>query len=659
MVEIQKKYDELCKLLHLWSYQYYVLDDNTVPDIEYDRKFRELEEMERAFPLLRSPSSPTMRVGAPRLEAFPAAKHEIPMLSLDNVFNEEELIAWIDGYSLQDAEFCCEPKYDGLAVSLLYEWGILTRAATRGDGEIGEDVTPNARTIPTIPLQLNGDSWPARLEVRGEIHMPIEKFKEYNALASGKGEKTFVNPRNAAAGSLRQLDSTVTAARPLEFIAYGTGVGGDELGDEQGKRLMTLSRLGFQTCKDVWVRTGKHEVIAYIRDIGEKRNALSYGIDGVVIKVNDTKKQQTLGFISRAPRWARAYKYPAEEEMTLLEDVSFQVGRTGAITPVAALKAIFVGGVTVTSATLHNADEIVRLGVRIGDTVIVRRAGDVIPQIVRVIPTDAVTRAIEFPTACPACGGPLERIATEAVTRCVGGMSCPAQRIEGIRHYVSKNMMDIDGMGEKMVELLVQVGLLKTAADIYKLTYDDLVKSAWVGPKVATNLLEAIEKSKSTTLPRFIFALGIREVGETMAGVLARHFKSLNALYNATAGDLLEVENVGEVIGASIMLYFMDEKNIAMINDIITAGVTWPPIVTEGLPLTGKTYVLTGSFNFMSRNDLKTKLQELGAKVASGISGNVDALIAGDNPGSKVLKAIAAKVAVVDEEYAKQLLNVS
>ena len=657
MVDLQKQYNELCKLIHLWAYHYHVLDDSLVPDIEYDRKFRELEEMERAFPLLRSAASPTLRVGCERLAEFPPAKHEIPMLSLDNVFSEVELRAWMEGYSLEEETFCCEPKYDGLAISLLYVDGILQRGATRGDGETGEDVTPNARAISSIPMMLQGEGWPARLEVRGEVYMPIFGFNLFNEIAAGKGEKTFVNPRNAAAGSLRQLDSSVTFDRPLSFYAYGTGVGGDALGKTYGDRLVKLKEWGFPVSDEISVVHGIDAVVAYITRLGEKRDNLKFGIDGVVIKVNDVEKQKKLGFISRAPRWARAYKYPPEEDMTTLEDVTFQVGRTGSITPVASLKALFVGGVTVTSATLHNADEIIRLGVRIGDTVIVRRAGDVIPQIVRVIPTDAVTRAIEFPTACPACGGPLERIATEAVTRCVGGMSCPAQRIEGIRHYVSKNMMDIDGMGEKMVELLVQVGLLKTAADIYKLTYDDLVKTAWVGPKVATNLLEAIEKSKSTTLPRFIFALGIREVGETMAGVLARHFKTLNALYNATAGDLLEVENVGEVIGASIMLYFMDEKNIAMINEIISAGVTWPPIVTEGLPLTGKTYVLTGSFNFMSRNDLKTKLQELGAKVASGISSNVDALIAGDNPGSKVLKAIAAKVAVVDEEYAKQLVK--
>jgi DNA ligase (NAD+) len=411
-----------------------------------------------------------------------------------------------------------------------------------------------------------------------------------------------------------------------------------------------------------WVKTAKglKGIFEYVCQLGEARDDLPFGIDGAVFKVNDVEVQKKLGFVSRAPRWARAYKYPPEEDITTLDDVTFQVGRTGAITPVASLKALFVGGVTVTSATLHNADEITRLGVRIGDNVVVRRAGDVIPQIVKVIPSDNVTRAIEFPTVCPVCGSPVERKPLEAVTRCIAGMSCPAQRVESLRHYVSKNMMDIDGMGEKMVVLLVQVGLLKTAADIYRLTWDGLVKTAWTGPKVAENLLAAIEASKNTTLSRFIYALGIREVGETTAGDLAKHFRSLDVLLNASMEDLLAVDGVGDVVASSIVSYFSSEANRKVIREIIEAGVLWPSMESQdlsSLPLAGQTFVLTGSFNFMSRNDLKAKLQELGAKVTNSVSSGVTALIAGDKPGSKVLAAMSKNVPVVDETYAQAILK--
>ena len=660
MIDIVAKYKELCQLILLWGHHYYVLDNPLVPDVEYDRKFRELEEMERAFPQLKSPSSPTSRVGGDRLSEFPAAKHEIPMLSLDNMFNLEEIAEWLKYIGGEDLEYSCEPKYDGLAISLLYEDGVLTRGATRGDGTTGEDVTPNVRTINDIPLMLRGEGWPARLEVRGEVYMHTFGFNLWNQIAASKGEKTFVNPRNAAAGSLRQLDSKVTADRPLRFFTYGTGIGGDELGGTYSERLAKLAGWGFPVSS--WVKTAKgiKGIFEYVCQLGEARDDLPFGIDGAVFKVNDVAIQKKLGFVSRAPRWARAYKYPPEEDITTLDDVSFQVGRTGAITPVAALKALFVGGVTVTSATLHNADEITRLGVRIGDMVVVRRAGDVIPQIVKVIPSDNVTRAIEFPTVCPVCGSPVERKPLEVVTRCIAGMSCPAQRVESLRHYVSKNMMDIDGMGEKMVVLLVQVGLLKTAADIYRLTWDGLVKTAWTGPKIAENLLAAIEASKNTTLPRFIYALGIREVGETTAGDLAKHFRSLDALLNATMEDLLAVDGVGDVVASSIVSYFSSEANRKVIREIIEAGVLWPSMESQdlsSLPLAGQTFVLTGSFNFMSRNDLKAKLQELGAKVTNSVSSGVTALIAGDKPGSKVLAAMSKNVPVVDEEYAKLLVK--
>ena len=660
MIDIVAKYKELCQLILLWGHHYYVLDNPLVPDVEYDRKFRELEEMERAFPQLKSPSSPTSRVGGDRLSEFPAAKHEIPMLSLDNMFNLQEIADWLKYIGGEELEYSCEPKYDGLAISLLYEDGVLTRGATRGDGTTGEDVTPNVRTINDIPLMLRGEGWPARLEVRGEVYMHTFGFNLWNQIAAGKGEKTFVNPRNAAAGSLRQLDSKVTADRPLRFFTYGTGVGGDELGGTYSERLAKLASWGFPVSS--WVKTAKglKGIFEYVCQLGEARDDLPFGIDGAVFKVNDVEVQKKLGFVSRAPRWARAYKYPPEEDITTLDDVTFQVGRTGAITPVASLKALFVGGVTVTSATLHNADEITRLGVRIGDMVVVRRAGDVIPQIVKVIPSDNVTRAIEFPTVCPVCGSPVERKPLEVVTRCIAGMSCPAQRVESLRHYVSKNMMDIDGMGEKMVVLLVQVGLLKTAADIYRLTWDGLVKTAWTGPKIAENLLAAIEASKNTTLPRFIYALGIREVGETTAGDLARHFRSLDVLLNATMEDLQAVDGVGDVVASSIVSYFSSEANRKVIREIIEAGVLWPSMESQdlsSLPLAGQTFVLTGSFNFMSRNDLKAKLQELGAKVTNSVSSGVTALIAGDKPGSKVLAAMSKNVPVVDETYAQAILK--
>ncbi|MDW6003426.1 NAD-dependent DNA ligase LigA [Vibrio mangrovi] len=663
MQTIEQKIQDLRDTLHHHSILYYVEDNPSIPDAEYDRLMRELIALEEAHPELISPDSPSQRVGGMPLDGFDTVQHEIPMLSLDNAFDDEEL----DSFSRRMNErlagqqislFCCEPKLDGLAVSLLYENGILVRAATRGDGTTGENITENVRTIRAIPLKLRGNDWPARIEVRGEVFMPKAGFEALNEAAVKKGEKSFVNPRNAAAGSLRQLDSRITAQRPLSFYAYGIGViEGAELAASHYERLAQLKQWGLPMCPETRRVENLDMVKAYYQDILQRRENLAYEIDGVVIKVDDITLQEQLGFISKAPRWAIAYKFPAQEEMTRLNDVEFQVGRTGAITPVAKLEPVFVGGVTVSNATLHNADEIARLGVRVGDMVIIRRAGDVIPQIVSVVmeqrPDDS--REIIFPSHCPICHSDVERVEGEAVTRCTGGLVCQAQRKEALKHFVSRKAMDVDGLGEKVIEQLVDKEMIKTPADLYRLTAGQLTILERMGPKSAQNVVQALQQSKSTTLPRFLYSLGIREVGEATASNLARHFLTLDNIRSATHEALIEVSDIGAVVASHIIAFFSEENNQKVVDDLLSMGITWPEITiatetVNALPLAGKTVVLTGTLTELSRSDAKAALQALGAKVTGSVSKNTDMLFAGDNAGSKLTKAQELGVEVKSEQ---------
>lgn len=669
MNNLQQQLQQLRETLHHHSILYYVEDNPSIPDAEYDRLMRELIDLEQQHPELITADSPSQRVGGAPLSGFAPVAHEVPMLSLDNAFSDEELDAFHrrmnDRLLSQSVEqFCCEPKLDGLAVSLLYENGILVRAATRGDGSTGENITENVRTIKAIPLKLCGEGYPQRLEVRGEVFMPKAGFEALNELAIKRGEKTFVNPRNAAAGSLRQLDSRITAKRPLNFYAYSVGiVEQGELAATHYERLVELKSWGLPMCPETRLVNGLDEVKAYYQSILERRELLAYEIDGVVIKVNDIQLQEQLGFVSRAPRWAIAFKFPAQEEMTTLNDVEFQVGRTGAITPVAKLEPVFVGGVTVSNATLHNADEIARLGVMVGDKVVIRRAGDVIPQIVSVVleqrPADA--RVIEFPSACPVCNSDVERVEGEAVARCTGGLVCQAQRKEALKHFVSRKAMDVDGLGEKVIEQLVDKEMVATPADLYRLSAGQLTILERMGPKSAQNVVAALDKSKVTTLARFIYSLGIREVGEATAANLAQHFRELALIERATHEQLIEVQDIGNVVASHIVAFFAQERNQKVVSELLELGVEWPEIEQKDdnveLPLAGKTVVLTGSLSQLSRTDAKAALQQLGAKVAGSISKKTDILFAGENAGSKLAKAQELGIEVKSEQDLMDLLN--
>ncbi|GAA5219248.1 NAD-dependent DNA ligase LigA [Corallincola platygyrae] len=643
-----------------YNYQYYVLNDPSVPDAEYDRAMRELIGLENEHPDLITPDSPTQKVGGEALSAFEQVAHEVPMLSLDNVFDDEGFLAFTkrlqDRLGTSDVSFCCEPKLDGLAVSILYENGVLVRAATRGDGQTGENITANVRTITSVPLKLRGEGIPVRLEVRGEVFMPKAGFEQLNKRAAQLGEKQFANPRNAAAGSLRQLDSKITAKRPLAFYAYSTGVieGDNQPPESHYQGLMRLKSWGLPVSTEVKVMTTESDVVAYYKDILARRAELPYEIDGVVLKVDSLVQQQTLGFVSRAPRWATAFKFPAEEELTLLEDVEFQVGRTGAITPVARLRPVFVGGVTVSNATLHNADEIARLDVKIGDTVIIRRAGDVIPQVVSVVterrPDEA--RAIEFPSECPVCSSVVERAENEAVSRCSGGLYCGAQRKEAIKHFASRKALDVDGLGDKLVEQLVDEELIQTPADLFKLGVVELSGLPRMGRKSAENLLASLQKSKLTTLARFLYSLGIREVGEATALNLANHFGELDAVMQANEEALLSVNDVGPIVAHHIVTFFQQPHNLEVIQALRQAGVEWPDVVipeTSAQPLDGETWVLTGTLTEMGRSEAKAKLQLLGAKVAGSVSKKTHAVVAGDAAGSKLTKAQDLGIEILDE----------
>ena len=662
MTNIQTQIDNLRKTLRQYEYEYHVLDNPTVPDSEYDRLFHQLKALELEHPEFLTSDSPTQRVGAKPLSGFSQIHHEIPMLSLDNAFSDEEFNAFVK--RIEDRlivlpkplTFCCEPKLDGLAVSILYVNGVLTQAATRGDGTTGEDITANIRTIRNIPLQLLTGNPPARLEVRGEVFMPHAGFERLNEYALEHGEKTFANPRNAAAGSLRQLDPNITSKRPLVLNAYGIGIAeGVELPNTHYARLQWLKSIGIPVNPEIRLCNGTNEVLDFYRDIQNKRSSLGYDIDGTVLKINDIALQNELGFISKAPRWAIAYKFPAQEELTVLNDVEFQVGRTGAITPVAKLEPVFVAGVTVSNATLHNGDEIERLNIAIGDTVVIRRAGDVIPQIIGVLherrPDNA--KPIIFPTNCPVCDSQIIRIEGEAVARCTGGLFCAAQRKEALKHFVSRKAMDIDGVGGKLIEQLVDRELIHTPADLFKLDLTTLTRLERMGAKSAENALNSLEKAKSTTLARFIFALGIREVGEATALNLANHFKTLDALKAADLEELQQVSDVGEVVANRIFVFWREAHNVAVVDDLIAQGVHWETVevkeVSENL-FKDKTVVLTGTLTQMGRNEAKALLQQLGAKVSGSISSKTDFVIAGDAAGSKLAKAQELNIAVLTEE---------
>ena len=661
-MSLQQQIDTLRQDLRRYEYEYHVLDNPTIPDAEYDRLFHQLKALEAAHPELITADSPTQRVGAKPLSGFAQIRHEIPMLSLDNAFSDEEFYAFVKRIEdrliclPEPLTFCCEPKLDGLAVSILYVNGVLTQAATRGDGTTGEDITANIRTIRNIPLQLLMDNPPARLEVRGEVFMPHAGFERLNQLALEKGEKTFANPRNAAAGSLRQLDPKITSKRPLVLNAYSIGIAeGVDLPNTHYDRLQWLKSIGIPVNPEIRLCNGTDEVLDFYRDIQNKRSSLGYDIDGTVLKINDIALQEKLGFISKAPRWAIAYKFPAQEELTRLNDVEFQVGRTGAITPVAKLEPVFVAGVTVSNATLHNGDEIERLDIAIGDTVVIRRAGDVIPQIIGVLhdrrPADA--RPIVFPETCPVCDSAIVRIEGEAVARCTGGLFCAAQRKEALKHFVSRKAMDIDGVGGKLIEQLVDRELVHTPADLFKLDLTTLTRLERMGAKSAENALASLEKAKHTTLARFIFALGIREVGEATALNLANHFKTLEALQNADLEALQQVPDVGEVVANRILAFWHEPHNVAVVNDLIAQGVHWETVETKEVTenrFKGKTVVLTGTLTQMGRNEAKALLQDMGAKVSGSVSAKTDFVIAGDAAGSKLTKAQELGVTVLTEE---------
>jgi DNA ligase (NAD+) len=665
---IREEVYALCEQLNTHNHRYYVLDDPSVPDAEYDRLMQRLQQIEAQHPSLKSTDSPTQRVGGEALSSFQSVAHEVPMLSLDNAFSDEDLI----GFDRRVTErlkssgalaYACEPKLDGVAVSLLYREGVLVRGATRGDGATGEDITENVRTINSIPLKLQADTPPGLLEVRGEIYLPRAGFEKLNAEARAVGEKLFVNPRNAAAGSLRQLDSKITASRPLEMAAYSLGrIEGLEQPETHSATLDLLRNWGFLINPHVEVAPDIEGCLSYYQKMAEIRDQLPCDIDGIVYKVDNIAFQQRLGFVARAPRWAVARKFPAQEEMTVLKGVEFQVGRTGAVTPVARLEPVFVGGVTVSNATLHNQDEVRRLGVKIGDTVIVRRAGDVIPQIVNVVlekrPVDA--QGIAFPDHCPVCHSPVERVEGEAATRCSGGLVCSAQRKEAIKHYASRKALDIEGLGDKLVDQLVNQGLVNSVDDLYGLNVEQLTGLERMGEKSAQNLLAALETSKHTTLPHFLYALGLREVGEATARSLAQHFGHLESLYSSSQEDLQEVSDVGPIVAHFVHEFFQQADNLEVINRLRAAGVQWPdmtPQDQQSLPLSGQTWVLTGSMETMGRAEAKEKLQHLGAKVAGSVSAKTSCVVSGADAGSKLKKAEDLGVEVLDEAAFLALLT--
>ena len=670
--EVQARAAWLRGQLHWHGYRYYALDDPEIPDAEYDRLFRELQELETAHPELITLDSPTRRVGGQPLAAFTPVRHRVPMLSI-----RTETDIGPGGAQAFDAqvrrdlglsadappvEYACELKFDGLALTLRYEQGVLVQAATRGDGETGEDVTQNVRTIRAAPLRLQGVA-PAVLEVRGEAYMSRPDFERYNARQRAAGLPTLVNPRNGAAGSIRQLDPNLAAKRPLSFFAYGLGeVQGWTLPATQSALLDALAALGLPVCGERTVAQGAEGLIAFHRAIAAKRDALPFDIDGVVYKVNRLDWQQQLGFRAREPRWAVAHKFPAQEELTVVEAIEVQVGRTGALTPVARLKPVFVGGVTVTNATLHNADEVARKDVRVGDTVIVRRAGDVIPEVVGVVRDRRPAEAQPFvmPASCPVCGSRVVRPEGEAVARCIGGLYCRAQRQEAIRHFASRRALDIEGLGEKLVEQLVERELVRNPADLYGLGAATLAGLERMGARSAAKLVQTLERSKRTTLARFLYALGIREVGEATALTLASHFGGLDALMAANEEQLRQASEVGPVVAAAIRAFFQEPHNQQVIARLRAAGVDWPETEVKpasAQPLAGKTFVLTGTLEALTRDQASDQLRALGAKVSGSVSKKTDYVVAGREAGSKLDKARELGVTVLDEAGLRALLE--
>ncbi len=658
--------ESLRKEIEYHNRRYYTLDDPEITDAAYDQLLRELQALEAQYPELLTTDSPTQRVGAEPLDAFSEVVHPVPMLSLDNAFDQQEFADFDrrvrERLELTDeVHYIAEPKLDGLAISLLYEDGLLVRGATRGDGKVGEDVTQNIRTIPTIPLHLTGSGYPKRLEVRGEIFMPKAGFNRLNERARQQGEKGFANPRNAAAGSLRQLNPKIAAARPLAIYCYGFGlVEGGQLGKSHYESMQLLAQWGLRISPELKQLSGISACHDYYQQLAKRRDGLDYDIDGVVYKVDDLQQQQHLGFVSRAPRWAIAWKFPAQEETTRIVGIDFQVGRTGALTPVARLEPVQVAGVMVSNATLHNMDEIQRKDIRFDDTVIVRRAGDVIPEVVRSVlskrPADA--KKISMPALCPECQSEVIRLEGEAVARCSGGLFCPAQRKEAIKHFASRKAMDIEGLGNKLVDQLVDKSLIHTPADLFNLSLDQFAGLERMAEKSAQNLLDALEKSRLTTLPRFLFSLGIREVGEATARSLALHFGSIEAIREADQERLQTVSDVGPIVAEHIIAFFRQPHNLEVVKALQNAGVHWPAIeqaAADQLPLTDKSFVLTGTLS-RPRSVIKEQLQSLGAKVAGSVSKKTDYLVAGADAGSKLAKAEKLGVEVLDEEKLERLL---
>ena len=658
---------ELSDVLERYNYRYHALDDPEVPDAEYDKLMLELRALEAQYPQLLLPNSPTQRVGAAPVSAFGAVKHRVAMLSLDNAFSDDEVRDFDRRIRERLAasgpiRYSAEPKLDGLAVSARYENGSFVQGATRGDGETGEDITQNLRTIKALPLNLRGAGIPRLLEVRGEVFMPLAGFRRFNDEAAARGEKTFINPRNAAAGSLRQLDPRMSAARPLDLFIYGVGlVEGGELPAFHSETLQALRALGFKICPQSTVVESIDGCLHYYREMGAARATLPYQIDGVVYKVDDANLQRQLGFISRAPRWAIAHKFPAEEALSVVRGIEFQVGRTGALTPVARLEPTFVGGVTVSNATLHNMDELTRKDVRVGDTVVIRRAGDVIPEVARVLPERRVagTQLVSLPSVCPVCGNPVVREADQAVARCSGGLRCAAQRKGQIQHFASRRAMDIQGLGDKLVEQLVDGNWVTTPADLFSLQADRLATLERMGEKSAQKLQSAIESAKHTTLPRFLYALGIRDVGESTALGLAQYFPEIADLRRAGEEEIQRVPDVGPVVAKQVAAYFGDADNAAVVDRLLAAGITWPPpaAVSVGGTQRDKTFVLTGTLESLTREQAAEAIQQLGGKVSGSVSKKTDYVVAGAEAGSKLKKAQQLGIKILDEGAFLKLLK--
>jgi DNA ligase (NAD+) len=665
---LQRRVARLRSDINRHNHRYHVLDDPEISDAEYDRLLTELRRLESEYPELVVPDSPTQRVGGAPIAAFAQVRHRVPILSLDNAFEREDIIAFDRKVrerleTEREIEYACEPKLDGLAVSLTYSRGSLEVAATRGDGSVGEDVTHNIRTIQSVPLRLVGSGHPDLLEVRGEVVMSIPGFREMNRKAAEKGEKTFVNPRNAAAGSLRQLDPRLAASRPLEIFFYAAGVvEGRKMPGRHSETLVLLREWGLRTSPESRVVQGVEGLLAYYEDVGNRRSSLRYQIDGVVYKVDELQLQRELGFVARAPRWAIAHKFPADEEMTRVRAVEWQVGRTGALTPVARLDPVFVGGATVSNATLHNIEELQRKDVRIGDTVVLRRAGDVIPEVVKVMveqrPPGAVP--VELPAKCPICGSDVEREEGEAIARCTGALVCPAQLKESLRHFASRRAMDIEGLGDKLVDQLVESGLVKDAAGLFRLQADQLSQLDRMGDKSAAKLVEALKRSKTTTLARFLFALGIRDVGEATAESLAKHFRTLRALREASVEAIEEVQDIGPITAAHVRAFLDESRNADVIDQFVELGVRWPETTaatTKGGPFDGKTIVLTGRLASLSRDEAGDLIREAGGTVSGSVSKKTDFVVAGDEAGSKLKKANDLGLKIFEEDEFLKLLG--